>query len=204
MKRLFFLIVLAAAASYYFLGDAGLVVLPWGGGGSYKFVPRGEGRALLVTKGDSKVDFTVGRDVDETFMLFGAQTDAGAEYLSAWFAGITMPTAIALYKRYPDFHMCKSAGAAEAQRSVQDLSVVSDQAAVRDELAAFVKDFHERIRSGGRRLCLRLVGHELELNSWEYGGAKMAFGSDLKKNNLFVDRVEAYDCQELLTGKKSL
>jgi len=177
----------------------------WGGrssGPEHQIVERGGARVLVVNRSDGKAELTVGPALDQIFMLFGAQTDNIAEYEDAWVAGIPIETASHLAKRYPDFHMCKSRGAGEAQSQTQDIGLVSDKAPVRDQLTAIVKEFHRQLglKSDGRRVCVRLVGSGLQLARFEKGGAPITVVNQGNRPlEVFVEQVESLDCEPLLS-----
>lgn len=198
-KLIFFLVIVAGGAYYYYHFHGGGRVSP------YQIVQRGSEQALIATIGDAKVDFTIGRPFEETFMLFGASGE-GDDGSDAWLSGIPLGIASSLLRRYPDFHRCDSPGAKEAQASVVDILIVTDKRDVRKLLRTIAVEFDKRIRNKGERLCAKLSGSAIVLNSLEKGGevltaeqfASMILAGAIEQHRVFIERVEMMDCRNVL------
>ncbi len=120
MGKLIFFALLASGAWLFFnkLDVAGLD-------------PRGVGTRLegsSVVRDTSQIETRFARvsSVEDTYVLFGgdaAQRRNQATHAS--FAGLPLRYAQAIAGRHPDFYMCKSPGAAEAQRLTESVNVVA-------------------------------------------------------------------------------
>jgi hypothetical protein len=104
--------------------------------------------------------------VEETYMLFGGDAQQRHNQLShATLTGLSMGYARSIAQRHPDFHLCKSRGAPEAQRLAEHMSLVAADRSARATLTRAIDLFEERLSAGGERTCLRIRGSELSLDS---------------------------------------
>lgn len=199
MKKLIFLVIILAGAYYFYFYHVR------GGGDKYDVVQRGNEKALVVTRGSDKLAYTMGPSFQETFMVFWARGD-GDERADAYIGGIPLETAARIMRRYPDFHRCASAGAAEAKHSLRDLLVVTDKREVRAQLQRVAAEQEKREKNKGERLCVKLAGNELELTSWAKGDAVMS-GKELAgmvpagavpQEQFYVDAIETMDCKQVM------
>ena len=127
---------------------------------------RTEGRTVRLDTQDLEVRFFRLAPLSDSFMLFGGNaTQVRNSFTHAIVAALGIEQARLISARYPDFHMCKSPGAANAQRLIQTLSFVGASSGTRRTLAKAVDVHMERVRNGGARTCLTISGAELALDS---------------------------------------
>ena len=90
MRRTLLVVMLVIGAAVYTYWEPLRDVFDFGSiPQEWQVIPRGPDSAPL-----RKADFTIGAPFDETLMLFGAQsTISPLDYLSAYLAGISIPTA---------------------------------------------------------------------------------------------------------------
>lgn len=93
--------------------------------GCGKSGPAVNGKEVLVSTSSMDVKFIKVRPFSNSYLLFGgtALNHSDAFYKIS-LAGIELKTAKYLYARFPDFQMCKSAGAPLAQREVRQIDIV--------------------------------------------------------------------------------
>ena len=166
--------------------------------------PRMDGRQLVVETEDLEFRFDRFGSLSESYMVFGGNNDQMKNSLThATLAALPMSDARLIAQRYPDFHMCKSPGAKQAQRATKTMSVVGGGASARRNLIKVVDLHEQRIRSGGERTCVSLKGSPLELDSVRV----KADGTDItgrvgpmyrRTSFFFADHVELADCKALL------
>ncbi len=127
---------------------------------------RTEGRTVLLDTQDLEVRFSRQAPLSDSYMLFGGiASQVRNSFTHATLAALGIEEARLISDRYPDFHMCKSPGAANAKRLIQTLSFVGASSGTRKTLAKAVDVHMERVRSGGARTCLTISGAELALDS---------------------------------------
>ena len=184
------------AAGYLLVNEVALR-----GGGA-----RIDGSRVVVETADLEATFTKTLPLEESYMVFGGNADRHPNLLTdAFLAGLPMRDARMIYHDYPDFHMCKSPGAKQAQRLVQDLSFVAVDRAARKGLSKAI-DLHEERLGGGpeaERTCVTVRGSLLEFNSVkvrENGHDLTAeFGPRLAQSSFaLAESVEIADCPSLL------
>ena len=124
-----------------------------------------EARVFVETK-DLDVEFTRAESISETYMLFGGTAVHHGNAISKiTLSGLKMSTARKIHKRYPNFYKCASPGAAMAKPRVKQLDVVPADAKVLEVLEQALNQFNENIRNGGDRICVRITGARLELDT---------------------------------------
>lgn len=201
MKFLIFVIVVVVGG--YFLSQK-LGLLP-GSGGKVEIVDRGGGKALIATVDDGKADFAVGEAAVETYMMFGGDA-AGDSASHGSVSGVPLKTAARIMKRYPDFHLCDSPGAAEGKNASEDVKIIAAPGEVRSRLKTLVAEHESRIAAKGERLCAILKGNWLTLNHLEKGGntitaeqiAAMVPGGATKQYYFHALAVDMRDCKDLM------
>lgn len=163
-----------------------------------------EGAIISVAAGGEKRNYTAGQRFEATYMLFGADQVKEAE---GFLSGIPLDRARRLYKKYPDFHRCDSAGAKEAQAMDESILVIPSETRLRNQLNSVAVEFDKRIREKGERLCVKMGGLAMTLESIEKGGTVMT--SEEIKSNLppnaitdyvLLEQLESMDCKPLLDG----
>ncbi len=145
---------------------AALAPLALEGFGGNPLDPELEGRQVLVHTEDFDVRFDRIGGVSESYMLFGA-TDGEMRnsFTNVYAAGLAVRHARLIAARYPDFHLCKSPGAKQAQKLTESVAFVAADGATRSTLLEAVTRHEESIQAGGERICLRLDGDRLSLDS---------------------------------------
>ena len=165
---------------------------------------RTEGRTVRLDTQDLEVCFTRLTALSDSFMLFGGNaTQVRNSFTHAIVAALAIDEARLISARYPDFHLCKSPGAANAKRLIQTLSFVGASSGTRRTLAKAVDLHLERVRSGGIRTCLTIAGAELALDSirLKENAADITeqVRSKLDSTRLIlVESAEIVDCEPLL------
>jgi hypothetical protein len=155
------LLVLAAGAAWVLVNHVGLSSLDPRGAGA-----RVEGGQLVRDAGDFEARFSMVGSLDDAYMLFGGQMTHQRNSLThAVVAGLAIDHARLISASYPDFHLCKSPGAPQAQRYTEDLSLVAADRAARNTLEEALELFQSRLRGGGDRTCIRVIGAPLVLDS---------------------------------------
>ena len=106
------------------------------------------------------------RDFSDSYMVFGASDDSRSDLRhKIWISGIKLEDAMSIYERYPDFHKCKSPGAAEAQNKTLSLRIIPASPEVLDTLKIAVSQFERNLKNDGDRIFVELGGELLILNS---------------------------------------
>ena len=192
-----FLVLLAfGAAGYLLVSEVALR-----GGGA-----RIDGSRVIVETTDLEATFTKTLALEESYMLFGGNHDRHPNLLTdAILAGLPMRDARMISHDYPDFHMCKSAGAKQAQRLVQDLSFVAADRAARKGLGRAIDLHKKRLGDGpqGERTCVTVRGSLLEFDSVKLReddrDLTAEFGPHLARSSFaLAESVEIADCSSLL------
>ena len=80
---------------------------------------------VIVSTKKMDVHFERVGDFSDTYMVFGGGDFSQTDIINKIsISGIAMDKAISIYERYPDFHECKSPGAALAQNALLDLHII--------------------------------------------------------------------------------
>ncbi len=120
MRNLLFFAVVAAGG-WMLLNHVGLAGLDPCGVGTVL-----EGSQVLKADGDVETRLIRIGSLDETWMLFGGDTTRRRNQATdVSFAGLPLEHARAIAARHPDFHLCRSPGAADAKRLVQRINVIA-------------------------------------------------------------------------------
>ena len=197
MGRVFFFVILAGTA-WLLLDILEISIDPRGVG------TRIDGREIVVDADQLEARFSMVGSLDETYMLFGGDAQQRRNSLThVTAAGLPMIDARAIAASYPDFHMCKSPGAKPAKRATRSMSFVAADRATLDTLTEAVELFHERVRAGGERTCIRISGAPIELDSVHVVDEDMDITGDvaplLARSEIVLARsAEIRDCQPLL------
>jgi hypothetical protein len=192
MNRVLVFIILATAA-YYLIdridASSGL---------------RMQGRQVVVETQDMEVRFTRGAAFSEAFMVFGGtNADMRNNVGDALLAALAMRHASLIHQRYPDFHRCKSPGAAQAQRYVESMNFIGSTRSARRAVREAVDLHAERIRGDGERTCISVAGAALSFDSMSLkrDGRDVTgeFGPALRLNPYYLaEEAELVDCAALL------
>ncbi len=167
-------------------------------------VPRVEGGTVHLDTDDLEVRFATLGPVSESYMLFGGNNEQPRNSLThATMATLEISHARLIHERYPDFHMCKSPGAAKAKRLIETVSFLAAGRRARNALVEAVDLNEERVRSGGERTCLTVSGSELSLDAVRLKQNSEDITSELRPKlartrMVLAESAEIVDCQPLL------
>lgn len=163
-----------------------------------------EGRRVLRTADQVEARFTRLGAIDDTYMLFGGDARQRKNQIThAHLAGLRIGHARSIAVRHPDFHLCKSPGAAEAMRLVQPMDFVAADRASRATVVRALDLFEDRLRSGGERTCLHVRGAELALESVRIPEMNEDMTDEMRpafaqSRFVLVEHASVEDCQPLL------
>jgi hypothetical protein len=166
--------------------------------------PHIQGREVVVETRDMEVRFTRGAAFSEAYMVFGGTNAELRNNVSdALLATLAMRHASLIHQRYPDFHLCKSPGAAQAQRYIESMNFIGTTRSARRAVREAVDVHAERIRSGGERTCISIAGAALSFDSVSLkdDGRDVTgeFGPALQLNPYYLaEEAELVDCASLL------
>lgn len=183
------------AGGYLLIDKVG--VNPFGG-------PAVSGREVVVETQQLRARFSKLGAFSDSYMVFGGNADRATNSVSdAILATLAVRHAELISQTYPDFHMCSSPGAAQAQRLVEDMTFVAANRAARRALAEVVDLHGRRVRSGGERTCVSVSGVELVLDSVQlkHDGQDITHetaGAFERSNFYLAERVELPSCEALL------
>lgn len=166
--------------------------------------PRIDGRQVVVETQDLEVRFTRGAGFSEAYMVFGGTNAHPRNSVGdALLAALAMRHASLIHQRYPDFHLCKSPGAAQAQRYVESLHLIGTTRSARRAITEAVDVHAERIRGNGERTCISVEGAALAFDgvSLREDGRDVTaeFGPALEQSPFYLaEKAELVDCAALL------
>lgn len=128
--------------------------------------PSVTGSEVLVATESLDVKFIRVKSFSNSYMLFGGTT---LKHRDAFFkvslVGIDIDTAKYLYARFPDFHMCKSAGAPIAQREARQLNIVPANNKVLKTLKKALSEHKKSLQDDNKRACVMIKGDVLHFKS---------------------------------------
>jgi hypothetical protein len=171
--------------------------------------PRGvgtrvDGREVVRDMGEAEARFSVVGSADAAYMLFGGQVAPRRHsVVHATVAGLPIQHARLIAASYPDFHLCKSPGAPQAQRFTENLSLLAANRGARDALAEALDLYHARIGGDGERTCIQVAGAPLDLESVRLRDGSRDFTDQVaralaRERIVLAERVQILDCRELL------
>lgn len=162
---------------------------------------RTEGRRVVRDTGQVEAEFTRLGPVSDSFMLFGGIAGKGITHASV--GGLALRHARLIAARAPDFHLCASPGARQAQSLTEDLSFVAENRSARRALAEAVRLHKERVGSNGPRTCITVEGAELAFDRvrWKHDGSDFSHevAPVMARSRLVLaETAEVVDCEALL------
>ncbi len=163
-----------------------------------------EDRQVIRTSNQVEARFSRVGSIDETYMLFGGDARQRPNQLThAHLAGLPMRYARQIASQYPDFHRCKSPGAAQAQRFLEPTNFVAADRSTRATLVHALDLFEDRLREGGDRTCIRIRGSELSMDSARAIEDDQDLSSQLipaysKSRIVLAEEASIEDCQALM------
>jgi len=197
MGRILFFLLLVGTG-WFALNVIGVSIDPRGVG------TRVEGSAITLDSGEIEARYRMMGSLHEIYMLFGGdaqQRHNSITHVTA--AGLPILNARAIAAVYPDFHLCKSPGAKQAQQHTQSLSFVAADRAALERLSEAIDLFEQRLGSGGERTCISVTGAPLSLESVKVAenGADLTrevAGTMRQTRLVLAQSVHIEDCQPLL------
>ncbi len=125
-----------------------------------------DGRTVTLETKDLDVTFSVEGEVDGIYMIFGGVSLSHPNAIGkVTIAGLDLEDARRIYASYPDFHRCSSPGAREAMPLVYQMNLVPADASVFNALKDALQRHEQSLKDGGARVCVRVTGSSLELES---------------------------------------
>lgn len=121
-----------------------------------------------VIVSDETFDYYFERDRDFSgeFMVFGAFDHSRVGNIDTIsISGINLEDAMSIYERYPDFHKCKSPGAALAQSKLLDIRIIPANPQVLETLNDAVSQYERNLKDDGDRIFVELGGERVILTS---------------------------------------
>jgi hypothetical protein len=190
MRLLLLLAALAAGGYYFFFVRSKADV---------EVVGEGAAAQLVMHQDGGKAAYAVGEPYEETLMLFGADAGGTQNFRHAWLSGLTTRMAAFLLRQYPQLAKCGAPGSKEAIAALKQLEVVGRAPAQREQLVAAVRLYEQRFKENGDRVCVRLGGHRLTLQSAELdGGIPFQMQKPPDWSSVAANSVEVFDCATIL------
>lgn len=175
-----------------------------GGCGRTGLAVSSSGTDTVVQTADLEVRFRRSQPWSETYMVFGGlAVDQKNAVSNVTIAGLNLDDARRIHSRYPDFHLCSSPGAQAAQSMTEQLNLIPSDSGVLEELRAALRDHEASLRSGDERVCVRVEGAVLELESVRLraDGTDITSQSPFERLGFFlVSSAERIDAASALAG----
>jgi len=197
MGRILFFILLVGTG-WFVLNVIGVSVDPRGVGTTI------QGREVIRDADQLEARFSVVGSLHESYMLFGGDVQQRRNSIThVTAAGLPILNARAIAAVHPDFHLCKSPGAKQAQQHTQTLSFIAADRAALNALVEAVELFEQRLETGGERTCISVTGAPLTLESIvvvENGAdiTRDVAGAINQTQLVLAQSVQIQDCQSLL------
>ena len=121
---------------------------------------------VIVSTKNNDVHFERVEGFTDTYMVFGGSDNSQTDIINKiWISGIPIDKAISIYERYPDFHECKSLGAASAQNALLDFRIIPADSEVLNILKNAISQYERNFRNDGDRIFVKLEGEVLKMTS---------------------------------------
>ncbi len=158
------------------------------------------GEEVIVSLRQIDVHFKRGRNFSDTYMVFGAHDSGRADTISQIsISGIKLYKAISIYKRYPDFHKCKSPGAAVAQNAMLSLYIIPADSEVLNILKNAVSQHEKNFKNKGDRIFVKLEGEVLKMTKAIIrkvnGDVTDQLHSQMRRDRYLVNSVEIVEAK---------
>ncbi len=161
--------------------------------------------AAVRDTGELRVNFERRSRFAETFMIFGGNLDRRLHnsFSDVSLAALGMEDASRIHDTYPDFHMCKSAGAPIAQKLTRTLYLNAGDQSIMGTLKQSLALHSDRLAGNGERTCIALEGDQIELSSVTHEQTTTDVSNDviprLRHMDFYlIDYAEIVDCGSLL------
>jgi hypothetical protein len=142
-----------------------------------------KGNSVAVEKGSYKLLFQKQTALDETYMVFGIQTDS-KEHYDGYVGGIPLDVVSELRKQYADIDSCNSAGSEAARGHVINFLLVGYSPEVKTAMRSARDMDLSAQRAGGDRICVHLRGHRVTYDSGAYLGMKFDINAGTGHENM--------------------
>ena len=161
------------------------------------------GKEVVVATDRMDVHFACVQAFAETYMIFGGwETNQKGAISKVGISGLSMDDARPIYAMYPDFHLCKSAGAPLAQKAIRQLDIVPANSKALRELKTTLAGYKAKQR--GEQVCVKLEGKVLKLTSAIVRGANEdildRLPPQMRHEYYLVESAEIVDTQTALVG----
>jgi hypothetical protein len=160
-----------------------------------------ENNEVAVNLDDYQAKFLEREPFRETHMLFGAEYFKEKNLINPiTLFGLDIESAKSIYKKYPDFHKCSSAGASVAQSKTQNLSIIPATNKVLEDLKEVVEKQKVNFEKGLDRVCVNIIGKGLSMDSAKTFEGNFDLKDSLPKQDyILVEMVEIIECVFVLS-----
>jgi hypothetical protein len=179
-----------------------LATLPLVSCGSSSSAPTVTSSEVHVSTSQMDVTFERDETFTETYMVFGGMASDRDDMISkATVVGLSMTDARPIFRKYPDFHTCKSKGALMAQRATLQMDIVPASPEVLEELKRTLTNHVDSIKQGGDRVCVKLTGEVLKFVSASVQDQDITaeLPPQIKKDYYLVKSAEIVETKAALT-----
>ena len=140
-----------------------------------------------------------------TYIVFGGMELNHRDAISEIsISGLPTNNARSIYAMYPDFHLCKSAGAPLAQEAIRELDIIPVNAKVLKKLKKVLDEHKKGLKQANGRVCVKLEGEIIKLTSAKVRKANEDITDQLppqvKHNYYLVESAEIIDAKTALEG----
>jgi hypothetical protein len=166
--------------------------------------PRIDGNRVTVETADLELHFQSRGSVANSYMVFGGTVVPGPNGLGdVAISTLPMDRARSISRSYPDFHRCKSPGAAQAKRFMESTTFFAADRSTRSALEQAIALHDERVRSGGERTCVSVNGVDLRTESirvrQDGSDITQQFSRILDRSRLVLAKsADVVDCRTML------
>jgi hypothetical protein len=158
------------------------------------------GNEIIIEAGDVRGTFTRLESFHDTFMLFGGGFINDKNAISP----ITLSTlqidqARDIWRQYPDFNKCKSAGAPLAKQMIQGMSFIPTDSNVLAVMKRGLDDSFANVKKGADRVCMTIEGSYLQLEDVQIPEHNLNLTEKFTNMNFFLGAgAEIVECKTLL------
>jgi hypothetical protein len=159
---------------------------------------------VALETADFNVRFSRLDPFSDSYMIFGGSDDQPRNMMThVTLSGLPVRHARSIARSHPDFYMCKSPGARQAQQLTETLNFVVTDSHTRKTLRTALDLFEDRLGSGGERTCVTVRGERLKIASVHLKQNGMDITSDvaptMKRMPIYLaNDAEIADCKTLL------
>jgi hypothetical protein len=158
---------------------------------------------VALETADFNVRFSRLEPFSDSFMIFGGSDAQPRNMMThVTLSGLPVRHARSIAQSYPDFHMCKSPGARQAQQLTKTMNFVAADRQIQKTLSEALDLFNDRLTPDGERTCVTVSGERLKLESVHLKQNGMDVTSDvvptIKMQVYLASDAEVADCKTLL------